>query len=80
MSKSVQEEGCKKLAYVLRKARKDMNLTMEEASKRIKISRQNLHLIEKGERPNVSFVVIVRMADVYGVSLDYLSQYVKHAF
>jgi len=72
-----REEWCIELGIALKTTRTNAELTLEEASKRAKISRQYLYFIEKGERPKVSFDVMIRISNVYGISLDYLSQFVR---
>lgn len=60
-----------KLAERLKSLRVERNLKQEEVAKELKIAVRSYCRYEYGERePNAS--VLWRMADFYGVSIDYL--------
>ena len=62
----------KDLGDRLRESRKRRGWTQREASERVEISKESIEGYENGrERP--PFERIVKMAKVYGVSLDYLA-------
>lgn len=60
-----------KLAKRLFELRKEHAFTQENAAKKLEISLKSYCRYETGEREPVASV-LVRMADFYGVTLDYL--------
>ncbi|WP_282803980.1 helix-turn-helix domain-containing protein [Secundilactobacillus kimchicus] len=54
------------------KLAQDRNLTISELAQQAGVSRTNLYNIKKGVSKNPSFFMIVKIADVLGVSLDEL--------
>ncbi|WP_134702833.1 helix-turn-helix domain-containing protein [Ammoniphilus sp. YIM 78166] len=66
-----------KLANELRRLRLEKQLSVEDAAKLIGISKQYVNYIEKGQRVHISFTIMVKIAEGYGVSLDYLAQFTE---
>lgn len=59
----------------LRKLRQDNSKTQLEIAKKLDISESYYNLIENGERQKqLSMELAQRIADVFGVSLDYISE------
>lgn len=57
------------------KARKNANLTIKETASRIGISDGYYSLIESGDRQKkLDITLAVKLADTFGVSLDYIVQ------
>lgn len=63
------------LGNELKRLRELRGYTLEEASTQIDITRQYLSMLEKGQRKSASFDIMNRIADVYGVPLDYLKKF-----
>ena len=59
------------IGYKLKELRLSYNLTQEELSKKLEISRVNYTRYESG-KVNPDFDLIVKIADFYDVSLDEL--------
>ncbi len=55
----------------LKELRKEHNLTQEELGKKIGVTKSSMSLYEKGER-EPSKDSLMKMADIFGVSIDYL--------
>ena len=53
-------------------ARKSKNMTQIELAEKAGISRYTLMKIENGQSPNVSAVIILKIAMALGVSTDFL--------
>jgi transcriptional regulator with XRE-family HTH domain len=66
-----------RLANELRRLRVEKQLSVEDAARLIGISKQYVNYIEKGQRTHVSFRIMVKIAESYGVSLDYLAKFTK---
>jgi transcriptional regulator with XRE-family HTH domain len=64
------------LGEALKDIRMKRALTLEQAARKIGITRQYLSMIEKGERKSPSFENVVSISIAYGISLDELKQYV----
>jgi transcriptional regulator with XRE-family HTH domain len=62
------------LGQELRRIRKELGYTMEEASNSIGISRQYLSMIERDIRVAISFDIICVFSEVYQVPLDYIKR------
>lgn len=69
MNKKGVFEMCKN--YRIRDLREDNSLTQKEVAEKCYISKKTYERYENGERiPPIDF--IIRCADLYGVSIDYL--------
>lgn len=59
----------------LKKLRQDNSKTQLEIAKKLDISESYYNLIENGERQKqLSMELAQRIADVFGISLDYISE------
>lgn len=59
----------------LKKLRQDKSKTQLEIAKKLDISESYYNLIENGERQKqLSMELAQRIADVFGISLDYISE------
>lgn len=67
------------LGNELKRLRELRGHTLEEASNLIDITRQYLSMLEKGQRKSASFDIMNRIADVYGVPLDYLKKFTSES-
>lgn len=61
------------LGIKLKRARKQSGRTQQDTADQLGISRQKLIQIEKGTSP-LDTILLKRMADTYGVTLDYFFQ------
>lgn len=66
-----------RLAKELKRIRLEKRMSVQDASSLIGITKQYLNYIESGKRKNISFIIMVRIAECYGVSLDYLANFTK---
>jgi transcriptional regulator with XRE-family HTH domain len=57
----------------LRQVRRRQDLTSEALAKKAGTTRVTISALENTRKPGVSFDVVVRIAGVLGVSLDYLA-------
>jgi len=57
----------------LRQVRRSQDLTSEALAKQSGTTRVVISALENTRKPGVSFAVLVRIANVLGVSLDYLA-------
>jgi transcriptional regulator with XRE-family HTH domain len=60
------------IADRLHMARRHHNLTQQDLAQVVGTGRTTIYRLEKGNKPNVSFAVMVRVADALHLSLDYL--------
>ncbi len=67
------------LGNELKRLRDLRGYTLEEASNLIDITRQYLSMLEKGQRKSASFDIMNRLAEVYGVPLDYLKKFISES-
>lgn len=66
-----------RLAKELKRIRLEKKMSVQDASNLIGITKQYLNYIESGKRKNISFIIMARIAECYGVSLDYLAKFTK---
>ncbi|GEO26045.1 hypothetical protein AAC03nite_18300 [Alicyclobacillus acidoterrestris] len=59
------------LGQKLRHLREQKGWTLAEASEHTGVSISHLSAIEKGNRPNPSFFLVAKLAQAYGVPLNY---------
>ena len=62
------------LAFLVREARIEQRYSMPQLGEAVGLSRQHIADIEHGRRPQVSFAVVMRLAEVLDFSLDSLKQ------
>jgi transcriptional regulator with XRE-family HTH domain len=56
----------------IRSLREDQDLEVGQLAYKARVNKSYLHYIERGERPNVSGVILARIADALNTSTDYL--------
>ncbi|MGM0410523.1 MAG: helix-turn-helix domain-containing protein [Bacillota bacterium] len=59
------------IGKIIKKLRKENNMTQEDLAKKIGITRGAVGLYERGER-KIDYKTINKLADIFGVSSDYL--------
>jgi transcriptional regulator with XRE-family HTH domain len=67
------EQEWRVLGARLRQVRRRQDLTSEALAKKAGTTRVTISALENTRKPGVSFQVVVRIAQVLGVSLDYLA-------
>lgn len=67
------EQEWRILGTRLRQVRRRQDLTSEELATKARTTRVTISALENTRKPGVSFDVVVRIAGVLGISLDYLA-------
>ncbi len=72
-----RSNGCATISSLLRDYRKVSRLSLDEASHKAGVSKTYLHELETGASNDPSFSIVVRLARLYGISLDVLAGIVR---
>ncbi len=72
-----QWNGCFTLGAILREHRELSRLSLDHAALQSDISKTYLWELETGAANDPSFAIVVRLARLYGISLDVLAAVVK---
>ena len=70
MASSLYKKDRRFLCISLVRAREEANLTQKQVSETGIVSQSEISKIENGQR-KIEFVVLVRLAELYGKSVDY---------
>lgn len=67
------------LGIELKKLRQFHNMSLQDASEKMSISKQYLSMLEQGKRSRVSFETAIQISRCYGITLDELARFAtKH--
>jgi transcriptional regulator with XRE-family HTH domain len=69
----MDEQTWQRLGERIHLMRRRRGLTSKDLAKQVGTGRTTISRLENTSKPHVSFAVVVRIAEVLGVSLDYLA-------